>query len=190
MKVLVVYTHPNPKSFNQAILEQFTKGLNDGGHTFEILDLYKINFNPVIQLEDYAQFMGGEMPPDVLEQQKKIIEANALAFIYPIISWSFPALLKGWLDRVFSFGFAYRMDETGWHSLLKHQKALLICTTGVPEAMYKSMGIEEVITKYNEIEFGGAGISKTEHFFFYTPQINAEDRNKYLELAYSLGKEF
>ena len=73
MKVLIVYTHPNSKSFNQAILEEFTKGLTGGGHTFEVIDLYDIKFNPVIQLEDYAQFMGGEMPAEVLIQQKKIM---------------------------------------------------------------------------------------------------------------------
>jgi len=82
MKVLVVYTHPNPKSFNRAILEEFTKGLTDGGHTFEVLDLYAINFNPVIQLEDYAQFMGGKMPDDVLEQQNKITQAEASFTMY------------------------------------------------------------------------------------------------------------
>ena len=47
MKILIVYAHPNPKSFCSAVLEQFTKGLADAGHTFEVVDLYAIRFDPV-----------------------------------------------------------------------------------------------------------------------------------------------
>jgi NAD(P)H dehydrogenase (quinone) len=81
MKVLVVYAHPNPQSFNHAILEAFTKGLKDGGHTFEVVDLHAIKFDPCTKLEDLAQFTGGQMPRDVLEQQEKLAAADGLAAI-------------------------------------------------------------------------------------------------------------
>lgn len=68
MKVLVVYAHPNPQSFNHAVLESFTKGLKDGEHTFEVVDLHAIKFDPCTKLEDLAQFTGGQMPEDVLDQ--------------------------------------------------------------------------------------------------------------------------
>ena len=52
MKVLTVYAHPNPKSFNHAVLERFTAGLRDAGHTSEVVDLYAIGFNPICDSKD------------------------------------------------------------------------------------------------------------------------------------------
>ena len=54
MKVLIVYAHPNPKSFNHAVLENFARGLTDGGHTYEVVDLYEIKFDPVYNLQDFT----------------------------------------------------------------------------------------------------------------------------------------
>ena len=71
MNVLVVYAHPNPNSFNHAILESFTKGLKDGGKTFEVSDLNATEFNPSLGFEDFAQVTGEQMPQDVLDQQAK-----------------------------------------------------------------------------------------------------------------------
>ncbi len=60
MKVLVVYAHLSPQSFNHAVLEAFTKGLKDGGHTSEVVDLYASKFDPCEKLQDLAQFTGGK----------------------------------------------------------------------------------------------------------------------------------
>jgi NAD(P)H dehydrogenase (quinone) len=77
--------HILPKSFNHAILEQFTKGLKDGGHTFEVNDLHTSEFDPILKTQDLTQFMGGQMPQDVLSEQEKVKKADALAFIHPVI---------------------------------------------------------------------------------------------------------
>ena len=92
MKVLVVYAHPNSQSFNHAILEWFTEGLKEGGHNYEIVDLYGIRFNPCLGLEELAQFSGCQMPKDVLRQQEKVAQADALAFIYPVWNWAYHAI--------------------------------------------------------------------------------------------------
>ena len=60
MKVLVVYAHPNPQSFNHAIVESFTEGLTEAGHTYEVVDLYAINFNPCLSGDDLAKLMAGK----------------------------------------------------------------------------------------------------------------------------------
>ena len=67
MKVLTVYAHPNPKSFCHAILEQFTAGLRDAGHSVEVVDLYAIKFDPVFRNRDMATYLHENMPPDILE---------------------------------------------------------------------------------------------------------------------------
>ncbi|UCE15364.1 MAG: NAD(P)H-dependent oxidoreductase [Candidatus Bathyarchaeota archaeon] len=191
MSVLVVYAHPSPQSFNHAVLEEFTKGLKDGGHSFEVVDLHAIGFDPRTKLEDLAQFAGGQMPKDVLDQQEKVVAADTLVFIYPKFSASFPAILKGWIDRVFSYGFAYQGSEKGMEGLLKHQKALLIDTTGFPEEYYKTTGLEDAFRLYGSSILSSIGIQNVDFVSFYAvPMVDDETRKKYLETAYRLGKEF
>jgi NAD(P)H dehydrogenase (quinone) len=194
MKVLVVYAHPNPQSFNHAILDSFTKGLADAGHSFEVSDLYAMKFDPCLNPADFAQFQGKSMPEDVLAEQKKVSEAEALVFIYPVWWFSFPAILKGWIDRVLSHGFAYRFAKPrGAEGLLKDKKALLINTTIIPEENYKGGGLQDAMQKlmvgasFNSV----CGIQNVKHVYFYHVQrADDETRKKYLDTAYQLGKEF
>ncbi|UCD69670.1 MAG: NAD(P)H-dependent oxidoreductase [Betaproteobacteria bacterium] len=147
MRVLTVYAHPNPGSFNHAILEQFTKGLTEAGHAPDIVDLYGIDFDPCVRLPDLAQFGGGQMPAGVVEQQQKVAGAEGIALIHPIWGWSFPAILKGWMDRVFSCGFAYEAGERGVRGLLKNRKTLVISTAGGPEEFYETAGYMDAFIK-------------------------------------------
>jgi len=195
MKVLIVYAHPNPESFNHAVLDEFTKGLKDGGHSVETVDLYKIGFDLRIKSEDLAQFRGGKMPDDVLEQQEKVKEADALVFISSIIWGSLPAMLKGWMDRVFSAGFSHRAPkkgEIGPQGLLTHKKALIINTTMLPEPMYKNLGLESAIkTTFDGYILKTVGIQNVEHVFLYSVQLVPDEvRKGYLKNAYQLGNKF
>jgi NAD(P)H dehydrogenase (quinone) len=70
MRVLTVYAHPNPKSFCHAVLEQFTAGLKDAGHTSEVVDLYALRFDPVFRLADFAGYVHENMPPEILAEMK------------------------------------------------------------------------------------------------------------------------
>ncbi|MFA5883279.1 MAG: NAD(P)H-dependent oxidoreductase [Acidimicrobiia bacterium] len=64
---MTVYAHQNPRSFCHGVLEQFTAGLTDGGHTSEVVDLYAIAFDPVFRDRDVASYTAGDIPADVLE---------------------------------------------------------------------------------------------------------------------------
>ena len=193
MRVLIVYAHPDPKSFNHAILEEFSKGLEHAGHDYEIDDLHAGKFNPVMGTQELAQFTGGQMPLDVLAEQEKITRADALVFIYPVYWWGFPAILKGWFDRVMSYGFAYTFTPgTGPKGVLNKEKALLINTTLAREAGYKAFEVEDAMAKImDDLTIKFCGISNVQHVFLYSPaMVDAESRNKYLEQVYRLGKEF
>ncbi len=192
MKVLVVYAHPNSKSFNHAVLEAFTKGLKGGGHAYEVVDLYSIDFNPCTKLEDLAQFSGGQMPKDVLDQQEKVSSADGLVFIFPRLDWTYPAILKGWIQRVFSYGFAYSFSEKGVRGLLHHKRALLISTTMAPEEFYEKSGLKDAYEKISNTTLRDySGIANVDHVTFYAlTVVDDETRKKYLEKTYRLGKEF
>ena len=195
MKVLIVYAHPNPESFNHAVLEEFTRGLRDGGHSVEVVDLYGIGFDPRIKSEDLAQFRGGKMPDDVLEQQEKIKKADAMVFISPIIWGSLPGMLKGWMDRVFSAGFSHRpprKGEVGPQGLLTHKKALIINTTMLPDPLYKNLGLETTIkTTFDNYILKTVGIQNVDHAFLHSVQLVPDEvRKGYLEKVYQLGNKF
>jgi len=193
MKVLVVYAHPNPESFNHAILESFTKGLADAGHTWELIDLYAMKFNPCLSQDDLGLLMRGEAPDDIKAQQEKVNQTEGLAFIHPIWWTGSPAILKGWIDRVFFMGFAYNIDEkTGHFGLLEHKKGLFINTAAASEEEAHTMGLEVALKKINNdgiLQF--CGIKKVEQVIFHNVGTADEETHKgYLKDAYKLGRKF
>ncbi|MBI5583118.1 MAG: NAD(P)H-dependent oxidoreductase [Deltaproteobacteria bacterium] len=192
MKVLVVYAHPYPESFNHAVLDKFIQGLQSKGHEVEILDLYALGFNPVLSAADLAALQQGQVPADIAAHQERVTRAEGLAFIFPIWWSSMPALLKGWIDRVFSLGFAYAFREEGPVGLLKHRKAVLITTCGGDQVFFDQSGIQKAIQLTVDLGvLAFTGIAKVHHEFFYNVvQTDPATREKYLEQAFSLGVHF
>ena len=191
MKVLIVYAHPNPESFNGAILKAFTSGLEEAGHTFETVDLYATGFDPRLSSEEIvAQFTGGQLPQDVVEQQEKVAQADILAFIYPVWWWRGPAILEGWADRVLTPGCAYQFTEQGMEGLMGDKKAILINSAMGSEEYYTSSGIGDAMRKVAQTVFtDGCGIQDIEHIFLYAVHdIDDETRKGYLESVHDLGK--
>ena len=246
MRVLTVYAHPEPKSFCHAILERFTAGLRDAGHTVEVVDLYAIGFDPVFRTRDFANYVHEDMPPDILEamdlrqrvldtvpggpvgrflaarrlrgmsppqiaklirehgpkdsreQWQKVAAADALVFIAPVYWLHFPAILKGWFERVFSYGGAYALTREGWEGhvsgrvpLLHHEKALVISTTLFCEDDYKAQ-LEEPMTRIiDDWGLRYPGVKDVEHVYFYEVAIADQPRlQEYLERSYELGRDF
>ena len=138
------------------------------------------------------------MPKDVLAQQKKVAAADALAFIAPVHFCSFPSILKGWIDRVFTLDFAFGLTSEGWHGdingripLLHHQRALIMTSTIFDENAYDD-GIRDAIAKViDDWGFRYPGIEDVEHVYFYAATAaSPETIRTYLDQAYQLGKHF
>ena len=145
-----------------------------------------------------AKFIHEHRPKDVIAQWEKVKNAQGLAFIAPVFWLHFPAILKGWFERVFSYGDAYALNSEGWRGevkgrvpLLHHEKALVMTTTLFREADYKA-GMEAVMARIiDDWGLRYPGIKKVEHVYFYgVPIADAETRRSYLERAFKLGKEF
>lgn len=245
MKVLIIYAHPNPLSFTKAILDNFVKGLKEAGHQYEIVDLYKIKFNPVFQDMDFSFFVDSEIPAklfrqmniramivqlaggpirrfaakiyiknktdddlikminsqkpkDVLIQQKKVSEADVLVFITQVFWMHFPALVKGWMERVLTYGFAYKLNEKGWNGdpdgripLLKIKKAVIMQPTFFNEKVYREKGFKDAMEKtIDDWSLKYPGIENVDHTYFHSIlSVSPETREKYLEIAYLKGKD-
>ena len=149
-------------------------------------------------LADIAAEIHRHMPKDVLAQQEKVAWADGLAFIAPIHFCSFPAILKGWIDRVWTLDFAYGLTAAGWHGdvngripLLHHNRALIMTSTIFDKKAYDD-GIRDAIgTVMDSWGFRFPGIQDVEHVYFYTAtSASPELVEQYFQQAYQLGRDF
>ena len=137
MTHLIIYAHPNPESFNQAVLQKVVEA--SAGHDVIIRDLNGENFPPVLRWQECINTFNKEYAKDVQVEQKFWQEANLITFVYPLWWMGFPAILKGYLDRVLTHGFAY---QTGKETigLLKGKKMQQFVTMGNTNEKYEQKG--------------------------------------------------
>lgn len=149
---LIVHAHPEPESFCSAQMREAVQALEVQGYTVEISDLYGMGWNPELgrsdfehelvghfkpQVEQVKAVNQGTFAPDVAAEIEKVQRADLLVFSFPMWWFSLPALLKGWVDRVFAMGVAYggsvgRFETGGFQG----RRAMLLFTTGSTEDMF------------------------------------------------------
>jgi len=158
MKVLVVYAHPEPRSFTGALRDVAVRVLQEDGHEVLQSDLYKMPFNPVPgwhDFEDHDQidFFGysaeqkraaeaGSFAPDLQAEMEKISSCDFLLLIFPLWWYSMPAIMKGWVDRVFAYGFAYGGGRWFDKGVFAGKRAMLCVNIGGPESAYHPDGLQ------------------------------------------------
>lgn len=151
-------------------------------------------------LPELRKVIARQQPKDVLAQQEKVAWADGLAFIAPIYWMNFPAILRGWIERVFTYGFVYTMTRDGWlqgdlsgrQPLLQQRKALIMTPTFFRESDYRDSGCRAAIERLvDDFGFRYPGIEQVEHVYFYAVgAVGAEKRREYLLQAYRLGHEY
>jgi NAD(P)H dehydrogenase (quinone) len=152
MHVYILFAHPAADSFNRAVLDAFTRGLRDAGHSYEIADLYGMDFVSEMDAVEYEREVGldpdAPLAKDVKREHEKIDRADALAFIYPVWWSDCPAKLKGWFDRVLTYGYAYFYDEGEERfTKLSIEKAVVICSAGHTVEHLEETGIAEAMRR-------------------------------------------
>ncbi|RAI88234.1 NAD(P)H dehydrogenase (quinone) [Paenibacillus pabuli] len=167
MKHLIVYAHPHTDSLNHAILNTALETLEAQGHEVVVRDLYALGFQPVLSAADTASMRAGQTPQDIATEQQFVAEAEAITFIYPIWWAGLPAIMKGYIDRVFAYGFAYASGEAGIEKLLTGKKGLIINTHGTPSEIYDQIGMTASIKMTSDIGiFDFVGIEVIDHLLF------------------------
>lgn len=152
MKSLIVTSHPEPNSFNHAMAATIAEALGSIGHQVTLLDLHAENFDPAIRQEQFParkalthfdvmaeQAHQAEIQRaarDVERSQALLSEADNLILQFPLWWWSLPAQLKGWIDRVFSSGFAYGGAD------LSGRRAMLAVTAETAAKRFQAVGHE------------------------------------------------
>ncbi|CAH2284194.1 ribosyldihydronicotinamide dehydrogenase [quinone] [Pelobates cultripes] len=156
--VLIVYAHQEPKSMNGSLKNIAVDVLQKQGCSIIISDLYSMNFNAAATRNDITgelcnpqhfrygaetmeAFKKGVLCEDILKEQEKVKVADLIIFQFPLYWYSFPAIMKGWIDRVFVQGFAFDFPGCYDTGLLKDKLALLSFTTGGTEEMFSKDGM-------------------------------------------------
>ncbi|UCZ52035.1 NAD(P)H-dependent oxidoreductase [Bacillus shivajii] len=163
MNHLVIYMHPSRDSFNGAILSEYTKALQKAGKQVNVRNLTEQSFPPVLLKSEYEESLQGINKKDVVDEQKFIIDADIITFLFPLWWGGFPAIGKGYVDRVFSYDFAYRLINEKPIPLLTGKKVRMIFTSGTPEGELHQSGlydqmvnlIDKSIFKFCGLELDG-----------------------------------
>lgn len=167
MRHLIIYAHPNENSLNHHLLNTVVETLQLRNEEIVVRDLYTIGFDPVLSLDDMQGQRMGKVSDDVKTEQEHISWAEQITFIYPIWWTGLPAMMKGFIDRVFSYGFAYRYDQGVQKGLLKGKKTVIINTHGKSYEEYEKTGMDKALTLTSDNGiFIYSGLEIIRHLFF------------------------
>lgn len=176
MKHLIVVAHPSASSFTMALTRLYATELERLGHTQHTSDLYRMGFNPILREEELVS-MGHAAPhaatADVARAQKHVREADVLTVFYPLWWLSMPAIMKGYIDRVFARGFAYEAAHGIVRGLLTGKQCVLITLSGAPLTVLAEDGRWSAVEKLQDTQiFRSAGFELLEHLHLDQVQPN------------------
>ncbi|WP_445611515.1 NAD(P)H-dependent oxidoreductase [Hafnia alvei] len=165
MKVLLVYAHPEPKSLNGSLKNFTIQHLQNAGHEVQVSDLYAMDWKAALDANDSKNrldetyfdasldsqhaFKNGLQSDDIALEQSKLLWADTVIFQFPLWWFSMPAIMKGWVERVYAYGFAYGVGEhndSHWgdrygEGTLAGKRAMLMVTAGGWQPHYSARGI-------------------------------------------------
>ena len=168
-KILIVHAHPEPKSLTSALKDFAVDKLRAQRHEVQVSDLYQSGWNAIAGRADFLQpvqpdrlqyglesgcaYGGGSQSADIVAEQQKLLWADAVLVSFPMWWFSMPAILKGWVERVFALGLAYGVGEHSderWgdrygEGVLSGRRAMLVVTMGGKEAHYSPRGVNGAI---------------------------------------------
>jgi putative NADPH-quinone reductase len=188
LKVLTVVSHPRTRSLTFSATNRFVQGLIEAGHETEILDLHRIGFNPVLWEEDEPDWSGKSKlySPEVEREIERMKQFDALAYVFPLWWFSMPAMLKGYIDRVWNQGFAYGSSR------LHHQHVLWFILAAAPREHLEKREYDKMIAHHLNVGLSSyVGISNSQVEYLYDT-LNGDPQHieKLLNKAYQLGLNY
>ena len=189
MRVLIVHAHPEPESFNGALTRSARAELIGAGHECLVSDLYAMGFDPVSDRRNFTNIANGErysqqdeerlasdiggFAPELQLEIDKLLWCDLLIFQFPIWWLGLPAILKGWVDRVFAVGQAYGGGRWFDHGRMKGKRAMLSLTVGGPEPVYSEIGaygaVRQILHPIHRGIFGFCGFTVLEPHVVFGP---------------------
>ena len=192
MHAFIVVSHPLNTSLTHSVAAAIAQGVAESGshHSAEIADLTREGFSPVFAEPDIAAFrQTGATPSDAIAEQARIDNADALVLVFPIYWWSMPGLLKGWIDRVFSNGWAY--EETAVGNVVKKLGRLrvhLVALGAASQQTYDKHGFTDAFNAqivHGIFDYCGATVASSQMLLL--PDLQTAEAH--LEAGRQLGRK-
>lgn len=202
MNIFIILAHAEPKSFNGALFRTAVETLQNAGHTVCTSDLYALQFDPVSdrrnfttvkdaeyfkqQVEEMHATAVGSFVPAIEAEMQKVEGCDLMIWQFPLWWFGVPAILKGWVDRVFAMGRVYGGDKMYETGAFKGKRALLSLTTGAPAETYVKGGfigdIQGVLRPIHRGVFKFVGFDVlTPHIVYAPVHQSAEELQQLLE---------
>ena len=164
MKHAVIVAHPSVKSLTHAVGEAYERAVETLGQEVVMRDLYGMGFDPCLKADEIPGPAGFEFAPDVIAERKALADVDVFALVYPLWFNAAPAILKGYVDRVFSMGFGYEPGMGGTESLLDGKKLISFSTSGAPDQWVRDTGALQALETLFDRHLGAmCGLQVVDH---------------------------
>lgn len=167
MKHAVILAHPNPGSFNASIANAYVEEVTNHGGTASLRNLYALNFNPCLPVEELPLTETFDVGADIREERFIVQAADVICLVYPLWLNTPPAIMKGYLERVFGYGFGYARDAGGPKPLLSGKRLISFSTSGAPEEWVRKTGSFEALRVLYDCHLAAmCGLEVVDHVHF------------------------
>lgn len=188
-KIVIINAHPNHSSFNFGLAVAYKRGALTAGAEVKEIVIADLQFNPNLQF-GYQKKM--ELEPDLVEAWEKIVWADHLVWIHPVWWGGMPALAKGFIDRVFlpGFAFKYRKNSVYWDRLLKGRTAHIITTLDQPGWYYWLVYGRPSVNQLKKSTLKFCGVTPVKVMYVGIVKTStAEQRAKWILKVEELGRK-
>jgi len=166
MKHAIIFAHPNEQSFIASVARTYMQEARNAGHEVVVRDLYRVGFDPLLKMEELPR-AGLNPMPDVAVEREMLGKAYIFVLVYPLWLNTPPAMMKGYLERVFGFGFAYGGDGDSASPLLKGRKLLVFSSSGAPmEWVTRTGAMDAIHTLFDDYFATLCGMNVLDHVHF------------------------
>jgi NAD(P)H dehydrogenase (quinone) len=174
MKHAIILAHPNRDSFNAAVANAYAEAVRAFGDEVVMRDLYHLNFDPRLKALEMPWAKGYAPGEDVLIERAMLKDAKVFVFVYPLWFNAPPAMLKGYIDRVFGYGFGYEAGGGGSAPLLTGRCLISFTTSGAPDGWVEETGAVKALRHAFDDYIGamcGMAVLEHQHFGGVTPRL-------------------
>lgn len=186
-KVLIINGHPDHESFCVAVSNAYKNGVLNSNAEIREIDIRSLNFNPNLE---FGYRKRTELEPDLIKTQEAISWANHIVWIFPVWWGSYPAIMKGFIDRVFLPGFAFKKRENSvwWDKYLTGKSARVIMTLDQPSWYYRWVNGRPTYFSMKKLFLQFVGIQKVKFTTIASLRLSTDEyRKKWLQKVEVLG---
>jgi NAD(P)H dehydrogenase (quinone) len=190
MRHLVVLAHPDPASFNAAVAGAYVGAVSAMGHDADLRDLYRLDFDPRLRADELPWREAFRPGDDVVAEREILAKADVVVLIYPLWFNAPPAMLKGYVERVFGMGFAYESAVPGTHPMLAGKALVSVSTSGAPGAWVDQTGaLKRLQAGFDDHLAAVCGLTVLEHLHLgaVTPGIRTDAADAMLDAVRAMA---